>query len=147
MFDNTSFWVFVKKHDRRIMATIFTAVVFMIGWHTGRIMSPYYSSQPIVFQDRQCSACSTSTGGTAELQTLRDEGVALKEGKTPSVAGSTAGTEGQQFVASVNSDLFHHVSCGSVSRIKEANKVWYASAEEAKAAGRKASSCAAELGY
>lgn len=129
------------------MTSILAVVVFMLGWHTGRIMSPYYSAQPIIFQDRQCSACSTSTGTVSSLEQLRDEGVALKEGKAPVVAGSTSGTEGQQFVASVNSELFHHVSCGSVSRIKDENRVWYASADEAKAAGRKASSCAADLGY
>ncbi|MEX0650215.1 MAG: hypothetical protein WD200_04380 [Candidatus Andersenbacteria bacterium] len=148
MLDSTSLWMFVKKYERRLSSILLGALLFAAGWQTGRVMSPYYSSQPIVFQDRQCSACSSSGGSVSELQGLRDEGVALREEKDkPAVAGSSSQSRSEQFVASKNSNLFHHVSCPTVSQIKAANQVWYATVEEARGAGKTASSCAQRLGY
>ena len=41
------------------------------------------------------------------------------------------------FVASVNSDVYHVSSCFYVDRIKESNRIWFTSAEEAEASGRR----------
>lgn len=39
--------------------------------------------------------------------------------------------------ASVNSDVYHVSSCFYVDRIKESNRIWFTSAEEAEASGRR----------
>ena len=39
------------------------------------------------------------------------------------------------FVGSKNSDVYHYPDCSSAKQIKEANKIWFNSVEEAKAAG------------
>lgn len=148
MLDSTSLWVFVKKHDQRVMRILLGVALFLAGWQLGRVMSPYYATQPIVFEDRQCSACSSSGGSVSQLEDLRAAGVAMQEDtKAPTVAGVTSGVEGQQFVASKNSTLYHHVSCSTVSRIKAENRVWFASADEARSAGLSPSQCAVDLGY
>ncbi|MEX1112010.1 MAG: hypothetical protein WEC84_00980, partial [Candidatus Andersenbacteria bacterium] len=132
----------------KIANIVMGIAIFAVGWQLGRIMSPYYSEQPIIFQDRQCSACSSSGGDLSSLQQLKEEGVALREGEnTSAVAGTASGPQEQQFVASKNSNLFHHVSCSSVARIKPENQAWFNSAQEAKAQGKTPSQCAQELGY
>lgn len=45
------------------------------------------------------------------------------------------------FVASKNGKLYYTPSCAGAKRIKEENKVWFTSTEEAKNAGYSPSSC------
>ena len=60
---------------------------------------------------------------------------------TASVAGAVAEIEiptmttGGQLLASKNGTKYYFPWCGGVSRIKEENKVWFASEEEARKAG------------
>ena len=49
----------------------------------------------------------------------------------PVVSVQTSGT----YVASKSGDKYYWPSCSAVARIKDENKVWFASAAEAKAAG------------
>jgi len=51
-----------------------------------------------------------------------------------SESGSSSQNEGP-YVASVNSDVFHHSWCHYVDRIKDYNKVYFSSREEAINAG------------
>lgn len=41
------------------------------------------------------------------------------------------------YVASKNSDVFHESDCSYVSKIKESNKIWFDTIEEAQASGRR----------
>jgi len=51
-------------------------------------------------------------------------------------------TEGGQYVASKSGSAYYLPWCGGVSRIKDENKVWFASKEEAEAKGyRPAKNC------
>jgi len=65
---------------------------------------------------------------------------AKPEGRS-GVAGTSAPTSQKQFVGSVNSSLYHHKDCATANRIKEENKLWFASTEEAEAAGYQPSKC------
>lgn len=143
MYDLTSTWAFIKKHDRFIQNVLIGVLLFLMGWHFGRLMSPYYSSHQIVFEDRECSACSPSGGSQEALEELQREGIAQRK-SAPSVAGVATVDEGALFVASVNSDLFHHATCSSVSRIKEENQVWFSTVGEAQNAGYEPSKCTIE---
>ena len=59
----------------------------------------------------------------------------------PKVAGDTApaptDAKAAAFVASKNSDLFHKIECSSAKRITEKNALYFKTAEEADAAGKK----------
>ena len=61
------------------------------------------------------------------------------ETTTETTATETTVTETTQssgpFVGSKNSDVYHYPDCSSAKQIKEANKIWFNSVEEAKAAG------------
>lgn len=137
--------LFVTKYNKVIGISVFSILVFLLGWQTGRIMSPYYASSQIVFEDRTCNTCPSSTGSPERLQELR-EGT-----KTPDSTSSTPindpGAQAQQglYVGSVNSTLFHHYTCASAKSIKAENQVWYANYEEAVQSGRSPSSCTQKL--
>ena len=152
--DFTGLWVFLQKHKNHLTLLPLGILLFAAGWQTGRVTSPYYAAHPIVFEDRECpESCGTSGGGMAELQALQAEGRAAGASLTPGVdlsapsvspAPAVAGASTEKFVGSVNSNLFHDPSCPSASRIKEANQVWFASEEEAEAAGYTPSQCTKE---
>jgi hypothetical protein len=159
--DTTSLWAFLRRHGNRLVLLPAGILIFLAGWQTGKVTSPYYAAHPIVFEERQCEEICTSSGGDSEeLQALQEGGRVMAEAEkelseqrvVPSTeplssVGNVAGTstrERGQFVGSVNSDLYHAVGCPSVSRIKEENQIWFNSAEEAEAAGYSPSKCTQE---
>ncbi len=148
MFDLTSLWAAVQKNKRRINQLLIAVLVFVGGWLLGHITSPYYAAQPIVFIDREPTGSAASAGGSAQqLEVLRDEGIASRPTVAPSqVAGASNEAGEKQFVASVNSTLFHHVSCAAAKSIKEENQVWFATSAQAQAAGYSPSKCTIDKG-
>ncbi len=70
--------------------------------------------------------------GTAVAQPAS---IILSETTPPERGVGMAARSSGQFVGSKNSDKYHHTSCPGASRIKDENKVWFASQAEAEAAG------------
>lgn len=158
--DATSLWVVSQQKKALVLHAALALVIFIAGWLIGRGMSPYYAAHPIVFEEQQC--VGPIAGGAEQLAALREQGssaraadvsaspqatVAAAQTTSPAVQDPGTPTQAQsdkQFVASVNSDLYHHASCSTVSRIKAENKVWFSSAAAATEAGYKPSKCAAE---
>ena len=157
-----SSWLLIAKSRRALLLNVLVGIVlFGAGWQVGRVMSPYYAAQPIVFEDRDCNNCSSSGGAREELVELQKEGsgaaaVAKQQpaatpaattppasgGEQPSiVAGAT--TQGQ-FVGSVNSDKYHHTDCSTWKRIKEENQIWFITQADAEAAGYSPTVCTAD---
>lgn len=135
----TRWGMFFAKHDKTIGYSIFGILIFLVGWQTGRVMSPYYASSPIVFEDRQCNACPSSGGSPEALQSLIS---------SPSVSSAPSVPQNDSkgiYVGSRNSNLFHHYTCASARTIKPANQVWFATYEAAIAAGRTPSACTQKL--
>lgn len=114
-------------------------LIFAVGWQTGKVMSPYYAAHPIVFEDRPCEGQTSSGGSQEELTTLQEQGGGVTP--SPKAAPAVAGTSQKLFVGSVNSNLYHHKDCSTANRIKEENKIWFGSTEEAEAAGYSPSKC------
>jgi len=150
-----SFWLTLKTKRGAALQLLLATLLFGAGYQAGRVTSPYYAAHPIIFEDRACSECASSGGTAEELIELKETGVAQRKPTTttaaapeaqPTVAAATttAGDQTGQFVGSVNSDLFHLPDCPSVSRIKEENQIWFASVEEAQAAGYSPSKCTTE---
>ncbi|MEK7499310.1 MAG: hypothetical protein AAB649_01755 [Patescibacteria group bacterium] len=132
--------MFLVKYDKTIGLCIAALLIFFFGWQTGRIMSPYYASSQIVFEDRTCNTCPSSVGTPESLQEL-------KEGTKPPDVGAASGTSDSRglYVGSKNSTLFHHYTCASAKTIKAENQVWYASYDAAVNAGRAPSACTQKL--
>lgn len=156
MADITSIRAFFLRHQKKFGSVIVALLMFAAGWQLGRVMSPYYAAHPIVFSQAACEGCPDAGGSVAALEELQNEGLAARE-PSPAVAAAVTtqapagegtplkATEGQ-YVASVNSDLYHHISCPSVKQIKTENQVWFATSEEAEAAGYTPSKCTQDRG-
>lgn len=99
-------------------------------------MSPYYASSPIILTDVPADDVVNS------LESLKQSGIASrpKSTKEPTVAAAVTASQGE-YVASKNSNLYHHKSCATVNRISDANKRFFATAQEAEAAGLTPSKC------
>jgi hypothetical protein len=152
-----SLWVTWKQHQHRIGSVVVGLLLFAAGWQTGRVMSPYYASHPIVFEEAAGEA-NTNNGSVDELVALQAAGQpglpakALPQaaGDSGAVAATTTSAspipEASQrlFVGSKNSNLYHHKDCPSAKRIKEANQIWWPSTEAAEAHGYRASQCTKE---
>lgn len=140
--------LFLKTHGQQIEYGLLALIIFAAGFQTGKITSPYYASSPIIFQeaDGSVTPAEEGTGDTAALEALQEQGQQLQavddNAEPPAqIAGAT--TQGQ-FVASVNSNLFHAADCPSAGRIKPENQVWFESIEQAQAAGYQPSKCTLE---
>ncbi len=131
--------MFFVKYDKAIGYSILGILLFLLGWQTGRVMSPYYASSPIVFEDRQCSVCPSSGGSSEALQSL------ISSPSTSSAPLVPQNDSRGSYVGSKNSTLFHHYTCASAKTIKAANQVWFATYDAAVAAGRTPSACTAKL--
>lgn len=160
MIDYTSGWLFLQRRRSQIGLGLLGCLLFLSGWQLGRVTSPYFQANPIIFAERSCSVCSSGGGQIEELTALQVEGDRLasastqpktEASKSPKIAGlqatpnTVAGTTAQgQYVASKNSKLFHDISCPSVSRIKVSNRRYFTSAAAAQAAGLTPSKCTLE---
>lgn len=147
-----SLWVTWKRHQHQIGYILVGIVLFAAGWQTGRVTSPYYASNPIVFEESANMPAAANTGSTEDLIALQQAGQQLA-GDSSAVAAATTsvspsiapiGDGARLFVGSKNSDLYHHKDCPSGKRIKEENQIWWATREAAEAAGYAPSQCTKE---
>lgn len=160
--DLVTLWVLLKTRRETVATILLGAILFLAGWHGGRITSPYYTAHQIVFEDNECG--ENIAGGSKEgLVDLQQQGIELadkdKKPPLPSVATKevkaattvasppsavTAKQANMLFVASKNSDLYHYTECSTWQRIKPENQVWFSSREEAASAGYLPSKCTIE---
>ena len=79
--------------------------------------------------------------GRLSQQPVVKAAVSIEEAYIPQVVAATttcevgSPTQRGDFVASKNSDKYHYTWCSGAQRIKEENKVWFETREEAEAAG------------
>ncbi|MBI3020091.1 MAG: hypothetical protein HYY60_02095 [Parcubacteria group bacterium] len=107
------FTVFAKE-DIFIVAVI--VLVGFGGFGLGRLSKTHEEKTPVVIENVAPSG-SIFAGGEETNQKSLD----TKNGKN--------------FVASVSGSKYHLPWCASASTIKEENKIWFASEDEARAAG------------
>ncbi len=161
-----SLWVFWKQHNHRAGYVVAGLLLLAVGWQMGRVTSPYYAANPIVFQEAP-GVAEQNNGAADKLAALQQAGQNVaKVGESPQVAGaatasptplvgetplrspSSAGpapsTEERIYVGSKNSNLYHHKDCPSAKQIKEENQVWWPTREAAEAAGYSPSKCTQE---
>lgn len=163
--DATRLWAVLHKYRRPLSLLLPALLLFAAGWQTGRVMSPYYTAQPIIFQSGESGSAAASqelrelqaagrpdqgsggeVAGTAVPASPNESGQAVTSAApvNSSEPSPTAAVQPKQFVGSLNSDLYHHPSCAAASRIKPENQIWFSSIEEAEAAGYKPSKCTQE---
>lgn len=125
---NFSNSVFLLKHKSKIVfrADFFVAVVIILiafsSFGLGRLSSLEGRKSPIIIE-KNLSFPSVSDIKSPIKNLSDDKTNKTKEGSPKSFVASKFGTK------------YYLSWCGGVSRIKEGNKVWFVSEEEAKKAG------------
>ena len=105
----------VEKEDIFIITVI--VLVGFGGFGLGRLSKTHEGKIPVVIENTVTSD-SGIAGGEG---TLQNQNIDTQAGKN--------------FVASVSGSKYHLPWCASASAIKEENKIWFASEDEARAAG------------
>jgi len=121
---------------------------YLIGYWTAEIKRPI----PIVFEGNNARPQILSESDIEKLNSLAQaEQVNTQNSPTTKVAGeatvkaSTATTQDTaniaSFVASVGGGKYYFLTCSEIKRIKEENKIFFKTEQEAIDAGYSASSC------
>lgn len=140
----TSFWVIWKRNQQRLGYVLVCLMMFAAGWQAGRVTSPYYASNPIIFQEAPSSSAGANNGSSEALIALRDAG--LNNSAPPQIAAAhtMSPSPSAMFAGSKNSNLYHHKECPNARQIKQENIIWWTTREAAEAAGYKPSKCTQE---
>lgn len=139
-----------RRADRWITGGIAVLLV-AFGFIAGRWTALSHTATPIVFQE--APGDQTSEASASDLNALVIE--KKPEAQKASTASQPASPRQQavqaattsasqnlgQFVASVNGEKYYFPDCSEVNRIKDENKVWFDSENEAKESGYEASVC------
>lgn len=72
---------------------------------------------------------------TSSIENVYDTMPALPSNSAPALQNSTSSTIKNSFVASKTGTKYYPIDCGSVSRIKEENRVYFTTEDEAKDKG------------
>ena|SRR3989344_7623558 len=140
----TSFWVAWQRYKANIGLFTSTAVALLIGLYIGQATSPFAAATPIIFTDVPKEDISQVIEG------VKLSGVALRPAtsKQPAVAAATTlpnTSSSGDYIASKNSNLYHHISCAAAKRILPANARYFKTPQEAEGVGLTPSKCTLEL--
>ena len=134
------FW---EKHEFKVILAVGFVLIAGISFEVGLVQGKKGDSSPLVIekvaqaQDLGVEGCSLPT---PEAQNLTPEAKNTTIGVVDQKAASTTpSTASCAYVGSKNSNKFYPPNCSYAKRIKPENIVCFASAEEAIAQGRTAS--------
>ena len=108
----TNIKIFCKQNEKDIFLAIIIAFVALFGFGFGRLSKIEETRAPVKIENLSASVSEIGF-----------------------CVAPAAETWFQKFVASKNGDKYHFPWCAGAKRIKEANKIWFATQEEAKANG------------
>ena len=119
-----------ERFNTREMYTVLLIMVVAFGsFGLGRLSKLQASKQPIRLE-QSAAVLGTSVLGVGNT---RPTSSPMAKGKTLDAPSAPVG--GGQFVASKGGTKYHFPWCSGAQRISEANKIWFASVEEARKAG------------
>jgi|SRR3989344_4496085 len=129
----------ITEHLNKIKPWVLPINIILIGtlgFGLGRLSRIEEVKMPVLIEKPTIPVASTTL---SFFQTTRGDQVV----KNPNLATSTTLKNSGMLVGSKNGTKYYYPTCFGVARIKEENKVWFNSIDEAKKAGyTKASNCA-----
>ncbi len=142
---------FIKDNQEKIVLFAGFLLVLSAGFSAGYFYSKeQIDSKSLIIEnpDRDCKNLfdlkvagdnlSSSPNSNSDLGAISSAQVKEEEKKSENaVLQNKTG----MFVASKNSKIYHRPDCKYVNSIKEENKIWFQSAEEAEKAGYTAHNC------
>ncbi|MEK9148267.1 MAG: Ada metal-binding domain-containing protein [Patescibacteria group bacterium] len=119
---------FLKENQRDLYLASLVFLVSVASFGLGRLSVIWPEKEPIRIENQELGIMNQESGSNIS-----------NPNSSSVIPNSTAG----RFVASRNGSAYHLPECPGAKQIKEENKIWFATAEEARAAGYKpAGNCA-----
>lgn len=139
-----------RRTDRWITGGI-AVLLLALGFIAGRWTTLSNTATPIVFQEAPGNQSSEASAKELNALVVEKKPSGQKETATskspsvqPTVKAEITSASSQnlgKFVASVNGEKYYFPDCSEVRRIKDENKIWFDSEDEAKESGYEASVC------
>lgn len=109
----------VKTNEKDIITAVVIILVAVIGFGLGRFSVIREQKTPIKIENIPAAVGASGSGDSSKSQ-----------------GDSFVANQGEKlYVASKNSTKYHFPWCSGALRIKEENKIWFSSKEEAEKAG------------
>lgn len=131
-------WGKVLEHEKDLFLALLVIVVAIGGFASGRLVEVNEDQVPVRIETVDLSGAGEGGESTSSLITVKTQkGDTFEPAKTPQVAAVAASVSpaNGQVVGSKNGSKYHLPECSGAKRIKEENKVWFATVEDAKKAG------------
>jgi hypothetical protein len=136
---------FLKHNQEKLLLLSGFVLVLFAGFFSGYFYSQEQAEkQEIVIRELDQNCLSLFSADSMENSSSSDLNVknALRAKIEQSRLGSVnLQNKAEVFVASKNSKIYHRPDCKYAKRIKEENKIWFRSDEEAAEAGYKPHDC------
>lgn len=137
-------WDRVVEHEKDLWLTIMVILVAVGGFGLGRLSTISDTKEPVRIE--QVDLDGTVGPVTNMVVSTEKSGVITNQNSKTNLTASVGYAKGEskvtntpvvvgKVVASKNGTKYYLPNCPSVKRIKEENKIWFASIEEAKQAG------------
>ncbi len=121
----------LKKNEEKIVLIIGGILIAALSFGIGRLTVLNTGQAELVYEKRE----SQNLCLRAPQESKESSQVAGTETKKEKEAGTKVGKSQGKFVGSKNSNKYHLPSCRWAKKIKEENKIWFQSKEEAEKAG------------
>jgi len=137
------------SHSDKIFLCCLSGLLFIFGYLVGYFAAETNKPIPIVFEGNSVRPQILSESDIEKLNSLAQ--ATTPESSSPQVAGektenlpaaiTQTSTDTASFVASVSGGKYYFLTCSEVKRIKEENKIFFKTEQEAIDAGYSVSSC------
>ncbi len=136
----------LEKNKEKLRMLGILVLVFSLGFGSGYYyLDAARGEAAVILQDKSTDCAvlfEAAAGKAADPVAIAPKGKESEDASGKVLSGSTEAEK--LFAASKNSTLYHTPDCQYVKRIKEENRVWFGSEEEAQATGKKPHSCISE---
>lgn len=134
-----------EKNKEKLKALAGLGLIFSLGFGCGYYyLDAEKEETAVVMQDKSAECAALFRENAGAFPNGASSAAELPAAENASGTVLSGSTEAQKlFAASKNSTLYHTPDCQYVKRIKEGNAVWFSSAAEAQASGKKPHGCAA----
>lgn len=127
----------------RVVTVTAAVLLVALGYLAGLWTAEARREAPIVFESSVPEDAVLSDADVQKLleQTVRNDAGTGEDRAVAGGSGAVSGASEGDIVASVNGKKYYFSSCREISRIKEENRITFATEQEARDAGYEPSAC------
>ena len=123
LLEKVKAWLQANQKDLYLAALVF--LMSMASFGLGRLSAIWPEKEPIVIENQESRIMNQGNDGSGQSAQILDSRFQIPD----SARGN--------FVASRNGSAYHYPWCPSAKKIKEENRIWFQTEEEARKVGYK----------